>query len=161
MKMISLLRSRYICFGTFLLFTSSVIASPLSTKTELQNIAVTNEFSGWKLFHSVPGNCQISFPKLPEHLHQTMALEENSPDLRYDVYVSAQEKDAIYMVLIAQYPSSINEDYATIGLNSFLNGILKQNPQNQLIFADLIDVQGFKGLDFFIRSQGVLSLIHI
>lgn len=156
MKMMSLLQSKCICLGTFLLFTSNIMALPLSEKTELQSAPLAkSEFSGWKLFHSVPGNCQVSFPKVPEHLHQTMALEENSPDLRYDVYVSAQEKDAIYMVLIAQYPSSINEDYATIGLNSFLNGILKQNPQNQLIFADLIDVQGFKGLDFFIRSQGV------
>ncbi len=114
-----------------------------------------SDFSNWQNFHSVPGSCKISFPESPEHMHQTMALDDESNDLKYDVYVASQEKEAVYMVLIAQYPSFVDDTYAELSLESFLNGILKQNPQNQLIFADLIDVQGYKGLDFFIRSKGV------
>ena len=30
-----------------------------------------------------------------------------------------------------------------------------QHPNNQLVFADLIDVQGHKGMDFFIKTKGM------
>ena len=75
--------------------------------------------------------------------------------MRYDVYVSAHEKKAVYMMLIAQYPPFINETHAEMSLESFLNGLVTQNHDNKLIFADLVQVQGHKALDFFIESQGM------
>jgi hypothetical protein len=138
--------------GPMLALTAPLcIASKTADQTRLSQI----EFEKWQNFHSVPGRCKISFPEAPEHMHQTMSLDSDQSDLKYDVYVAAQEKEAVYMVLIAQYPDFVEDTYAELSLESFLNGILKQNPQNQLIFADLVDVQGYKGLDFFIRSNGV------
>lgn len=108
----------------------------------------------WKRFHSLPGSCSISLPSSPEHVKQIMPLTDEGHDLRYDVYVSAFEKKAVYMLLVAQYPPFVNQSHADMSLESFLNGLITQNPENKLIFADLIEVQGFKALDFFIEAKG-------
>ena len=42
-----------------------------------------------------------------------------------------------------------------MSLESFLNGLVTQHPDNTLIFADLTEVNGHKALDFFIESKGV------
>jgi hypothetical protein len=109
---------------------------------------------GWKRFHSVPGKCMVSLPESPEHVKQIMPFPEEGYNLRYDVYVSAHEKKAIYMMLIAEYPPFINESHAEMSLESFLNGLVTQNHDNELIFADLTDVGGHKALDFFIQAKG-------
>ena len=81
-----------------------------------------------------------------------MPVPEEGYDLRYDVYVSAFEKKAVYMMLVAQYPPFMNESYVEESLESFLNGLVMQNQDNKLIFADITVVQGYKALDFFIDS---------
>ena len=109
---------------------------------------------GWKRFHSVQGECSISLPSPPEHVKQIMPLSEEGYNLRYDVYVAAHERKAVYMLLVAQYPAFITQSHAEMSLESFLNGLITQNPENKLIFADLIDFQGYKALDFFIQARG-------
>jgi len=109
----------------------------------------------WKQFHSVHGKCLVSLPNSPEHVKQVMPCPEQGYDLRYDMYVSSHGRKAIYMLLIAQYPPFIDESHAEISLESFLNGLLTQSHDNKLIFADLINVQGHKALDFFIESKGI------
>ena len=119
-------------------------------------VSSSESFGHWKKFHSVPGKCMVSFPEAPEHVKQTMKLEEDDYDMQYDVYVATEaSKEAVFMVLIAQYPPYVNESCAELSLECFLNGILTQHPNNQLVFADLIDVQGHKGMDFFIKTKGM------
>ena len=96
----------------------------------------------------------VSLPESPEHVKQIMPFPEEGYNLRYDVYVSAHEKKAIYMMLIAQYPPFINESHAEMSLESFLNGLVTQNHDNELIFADLVVIDGHKALDFFIQAKG-------
>ena len=110
---------------------------------------------GWKKFQSVGGMCEVAFPKPPEHVRQKMSVPDDEYDMSYDVYVSTQGKEAVYMVLIAQYPPFVDDQYAELSLESFLNGILTQHPNNELVFADFIEVQGYKGMDFFIQTKGV------
>ena len=76
-------------------------------------------------------------------------------DLKYDAYIANIEKKTVFMLLIAQYPDFVDETYAQISLESFLNGLLSHNPANQLIFADLVLVGGREALDFFIRTGSV------
>lgn len=136
----------------FLTATASPICAadaPVKNKTQL------NTSETWKHFHSVQGKCKISLPASPEHVKQIMPFPEEGYNLRYDVYVSAHEKKAVYMMLIAEYPPFINESHAEMSLESFLNGLVSQNAENELIFADLTDVQGHKALDFFIQTKGV------
>ena len=127
----------------------SVLALENEVKSSSSNI------KGWKRFHSVPGSCSISLPDAPEHVKQIMPFAEEGYDLRYDVYVSVFERKAVYLLLVAQYPPFFNESQANMGLESFLNGLIQQNPENNLIFADLTEVQGHKALDFFIQSKKI------
>ncbi|MCK4934166.1 MAG: hypothetical protein KAR79_01125 [Simkaniaceae bacterium] len=111
-------------------------------------------YENWQQFHSVSGKCSVAFPEAPEHMKQLLPIADQESQLQYDVYVSAMEKQAVFMVLIAEYPSYVDQEYAELSLESFLNGILTQNPNNRLVFADLVNVQGYKALDFFIQTKG-------
>lgn len=111
--------------------------------------------SNWQEFHSVVGKCTMRFPKYPDHLSEKMRLPEEGFDLKYDAYISALDQKTVFLLLIAQYPDFVDESYAKMSLEGFLNGILTHNPNNQLIFADLSLVGGHEALDFFIRTGGV------
>lgn len=111
--------------------------------------------TSWQEFHSVVGKCTMKFPKYPDHLSEKMRLPEEGFDLKYDAYISALDQKTIFLLLIAQYPDFVDEGYARMSLEGFLNGILTHNPNNQLIFADLSLVEGHEALDFFIRTGSV------
>lgn len=117
-----------------------------------ENIAATQS---WQEFRSVCGKCKMKFPKNPDHVSEKMRLSQEGFDLKYDAYISAADQQTIYLLLIAQYPEFVDESYAKTSLESFLNGILTHNPNNQLIFADLSLVDGHEALDFFIRTGAV------
>ncbi len=111
--------------------------------------------SGWMEFHSTPGNCSMIFPVEPEHISEKMAMPDEGFELKYDAYISAADQQTVFMLLIAQYPDFVDESYAQMSLEGFLNGILTHNPGNQLLFADLLLVDGHEALDFFIRTGNV------
>ncbi len=113
------------------------------------------QLSAWQEFHSVVGKCTMKFPKYPDHLSEKMRLPEEGFDLKYDAYISAMDQKTVFLLLIAQYPDFVDETYARMSLEGFLNGILTHNPNNQLIFADLSLVGGHEALDFFIRTGSV------
>jgi len=110
---------------------------------------------GWKEFHSKPGNCSMMFPVEPEHISEKMAMPDQNFQLTYDAYISAADQQTVFMLLVAQYPDFVDESYAQMSLEGFLNGILTHNPSNQLLFADLLLVDGHEALDFFIRTGNV------
>ncbi|NRA90749.1 MAG: hypothetical protein HRU43_06450 [Simkaniaceae bacterium] len=155
--MLSLFKKKgFAAFGAALLIAGSgpSFAGGTQVKSAVQNVAKIETAEGWKKFHSVHGKCMVSLPESPEHVKQIMPFPEEGYNLRYDVYVSAHEKKAVYMMLIAQYPPFINESHAEMSLESFLNGLVTQNHDNELIFADLVSVQGYKAMDFFIQAKG-------
>lgn len=114
-----------------------------------------SQLSAWQEFHSAVGKCTMKFPKYPDHLSEKMRLPEEGFDLKYDAYISAMDQKTVFLLLIAQYPEFVDETYARMSLEGFLNGILTHNPNNQLIFADLSLVGGHEALDFFIRTGSV------
>lgn len=122
-----------------------------ATPSKKSEIAKDN----WVEFHSAPGKCTLLFPVSPEHMSEVMSIPEEGYDLKYDAYISTEDKKTVFMLLIAQYPDFVDQSYAQISLEGFLNGILSHNPGNQLIFADLLLVDGREALDFFIRTGGV------
>lgn len=111
---------------------------------------------GWNEFHSTPGNCSMLFPTQPEHISEKMAMPDQNFELTYDAYISpATDQQSVFMLLVAQYPDFVDESFAQMSLEGFLNGILTHNPNNQLLFADLVLVDGHEALDFFIRTGNV------
>ncbi len=109
----------------------------------------------WKEFRATSNNCSMKFPSKPDHLSEKMRIPEEGFDLKYDAYVSSVDQKTVFLLLVAQYPDFVDESYARMSLEGFLNGILTHNPNNQLIFADLSLVGGHEALDFFIRTGGV------
>jgi hypothetical protein len=109
----------------------------------------------WAEFHAVAGRCKMHFPTTPEHVSQKLNGPQPGYDLNYDAYISALDERTVFMLLVAQYPEFVDETYAQMSLEAFLNGILTYNPENQLIFADLLLVEGHEALDFFIRTGSV------
>lgn len=109
----------------------------------------------WKEFQLQDGKCSVRFPSRPEHIAEKMVLPEEGYDLKYDAYISNLGRQAVFMLLVAEYPAFVDEKYAHASLEGFLNGILNHNPQNQLVSADLTMFDGHEALDFFIRNGGV------
>ncbi len=138
--------------GGLLCLLSPIAAT--ATNVSAANAAAAKPL-GWKEFHSTPGNCSMMFPNDPEHISEKMAMPDEGFELKYDAYISAAEQQAVFMLLIAQYPDFVDETYAQMSLEGFLNGILTHNPGNQLLFADLLLVDGHEALDFFIRTGNV------
>src|SRR5574342_1008874 len=97
---------------------------------------------GWKEYHAKAGNCSLFMPTEPEHISEKMAMPEEGFELKYDAYISAADQQTVFMLLVAQYPEFVDEAYAQMSLEGFLNGILTHNPGKQLLFADLLLVDG-------------------
>lgn len=138
---------------------SSFFACPMQGVSQTANATLPQKgqtpSSSWMHYESVPGKCSMKFPAIPEHVSEKMAIPEEGYDLKYDAYISSTDPKTIFMLLVAQYPDFVDERFAHMSLEAFLNGILSHNPGNQLIFADLVLVQGHEALDFFIRSGSV------
>lgn len=106
----------------------------------------------WLKVESQQGKCSMHFPNAAEHVAETMKIDEEGTELKYDAYISASEAETVFMLLIAQYPDFVDEQFAQMSLEAFLNGILTHGAGAQLLFADMILIQGHEGLDFFIRT---------
>jgi hypothetical protein len=130
-------------------------SAEIAAKDKVSVQAQKGQSTAWQEFHSVVGKCTMKFPKYPDHLSEKMRLPEEGFDLKYDAYISAMDQKTVFLLLIAQYPDFVDETYARMSLEGFLNGILTHNPNNQLIFADLSLVGGHEALDFFIRTGSV------
>jgi hypothetical protein len=132
------------------------LLSPMTAESNsIPSVPAQTMPNGWKEFHSTPGNCSMIFPVEPEHISEKMAMPNEGFELKYDAYISAADQQTVFMLLIAQYPDFVDESYAQMSLEGFLNGILTHNPGNQLLFADLLLVDGHEALDFFIRTGNV------
>ena len=139
-----------------------LVAQPVSAKifdsslfTSASQKFNTLAFKNWKKIHSVEGKCSATFPKVPEHIKQKMPMKDDADDLQYYVYVADHERKEVFMLLIAQYPGVVDEENAVKNLEHFLNTLISQNHKNRLLFADLVRVNGFPGMDFFIRTDQV------
>lgn len=127
-----------------------VMASPLGFSAESKKSSETSK--DWHKVESKQGKCTVKFPTSAEHVSETMKIDDEGTELKYDAYVSASNADTVFMLLVAQYPDFVDDDFAQMSLEAFLNGILTHGSEAQLLFADLVLVQGHEGLDFFIRT---------
>ena len=145
------------CMGLFL------VAQPISAQVTglrgLNNFEKTaqNEFQQWQRLQSQEKQCQISFPRKPEYLKNSMKMKEDNKELQYDVYVADFNRQEVFMLLIAEYPEqyAVSDEQAKANLEHFLNIMVHQNHKNRLLFADLVTVQGHPALDFHICTDQV------
>lgn len=139
----------FLCAGPEAPFIEKITSQNQQAQTQ-QDI-----YKNWTKIHSFQGKCNAVFPRNPDHVRQNMSMRGESKDLEYDVYVADLERRSVFMVLIAKYPGEVKDEHAVSSLEHFLNSILVQNPNNQLVFANLVQVQGHQGMDFFIKTNEV------
>ncbi len=143
-------------FAGLIVVAQAVNALPLDHSPFLEVKQSTDaQFKDWKKTTSKEGKCSANFPKAPEHIKQRIPLKGEDKELQYYVYVADYNRKAVFMLLIAEYPGIVTEENAVKNLEHFLNTLIAQNPNNKLLFADLIKVEGFAGMDFFIQSDQV------
>jgi hypothetical protein len=133
--------------GLFLSLNTLGFSAESKTKSK-QESAVED----WKKIESKQGKCSMAFPSDTQHVAETMKIDEDGTELKYDAYIAASEKETVFMLLVAEYPDFMDDDFAEMSLESFLNGILDHGSNTQLLFADLVLVQGHQAMDFFIKT---------
>lgn len=106
----------------------------------------------WKQIFTKGGECQISFPTTPQVIQQNLPLADGVNRLTYDVYLAPHKDQGVFLLLIATYPMALPGGHEVAGLEGLLNGILNHNPDNRLVYADLIELQGHPAMNFLVEG---------
>lgn len=110
----------------------------------------------WQDFVSKGGRYKVSFPSYPQHVSETLKMQNGKVSIKYDAYIAEQGVDALYMVLIAQYPKTQIRPDPEAGLKAFLNGLLSHGESSRLVQVEWQEFQGFSAVDFLINTAGIL-----
>lgn len=129
-------------------FTAALLALSLLSPSLLP----ASERGEWKQVTATGGFCTIQFPIVPEKVEQKMPLSDGGT-LPYDVYLAPLGEHALCMLLIAEYPSALPQGSEMTGLEGLVRGILSQNGENQLVFAERMSNQNQPAIDFLIQNQ--------
>lgn len=135
---------------------SLTMVSPLTTHAEESAPQMKVDTSCWKDFISKGGRYKVAFPSYPQHVSETLKMQNGKFSIKYDAYIAEQGVDALYMVLIAQYPKTQVRPDPEAGLKAFLNGLLAHGESSQLVQVDWQEFQGFSSVDFLINTAGIL-----
>jgi len=135
---------------------SLAVFSPLTIQAEDTTPKSKIDSSCWKDFVSKGGRYKVSFPSYPQHVSETLKMQNGKVSIKYDAYIAEQGVDALYMVLIAQYPKTQVRPDPEAGLKAFLNGLLSHGESSRLVQVEWQDFQGFSSVDFLINTAGIL-----
>jgi hypothetical protein len=106
----------------------------------------------WKQIYAKSGECRIAFPSPPQVIEQSLPLADSADRLNYDVYLAPFEDKGVFLLLIATYPLPVMGGHEVAGLEGLLRGIIGHHPDNQLIFADLVQLSGHPAVNFLVQS---------
>jgi len=112
-----------------------------------------SEGSKWQEFHSENGHCKIAFPTIPKHLKEQFVLPRSQATVTYDAYISSDRPQTVYMMLIANYPMTIDPQHQQVSLENFINGLVQQG--GKIVFANFLQIPQATGLEFFIQNGNV------
>jgi hypothetical protein len=118
----------------------------------LRSVAHADSGSTWQKIFAKGGECHISFPSTPQMIQQSLPLADGVNRLSYDVYLAPHEDKGVFLLLIATYPGALTGGHEVAGLEGLLSGIVNHNPENQLVFADLIEIQGHQAVNFLVEG---------
>lgn len=117
-----------------------------------RSVAHADEGAGWQQVFPQGGNCSISFPTTPQMVRQSLKIPENGQKLHYDVYLSPYDDKGVFLLLIATYPKVIPSGHEIAGLEGLIRGIVGHNPENSLVYADLVEFNSRPAINFLIQS---------
>jgi len=134
------------------LIAFSLLATNVFLRSSLHAVETTQVQKGWQQVQALTGDCSIAFPTEPKLIQQSLNVSEQGHKLTYDVYLAPLSEKSLCLLLVAVYPYSLKEGHELAGIEGLLNGILGQSPDNQLLFANIIDVKGHSTVDFLVQS---------
>ncbi len=117
-----------------------------------RSLAHAETNSSWQKIFAKSGECHISFPTTPQMIQQTLPLADGVNRLSYDVYLAPHEDKGVLLLLIATYPIPLNGGHEIAGLEGLLSGIINHNAENELIYADLIELLGHPAINFLVEG---------
>jgi hypothetical protein len=106
----------------------------------------------WQKTFAKTGECHISFPTAPKMIQQNLPLSDGVSKLSYDVYLAPHENKGVFLLLIATYPMPMADGHEVAGLEGLLSGIVNHNAENELVFADLTNLQGHPAMNFLVQG---------
>jgi len=108
----------------------------------------------WNAIQGKNGECQISFPSLPQVMQQKIPVGQGGKHLFYDMYVAPFEEKGLFLLLVATYPEPIPQGGQEVaGLQGLVRGILGQHPENRLVFGEMGTLLGHPSVSFLIESK--------
>ena len=89
---------------------------------------------------------------MPQTLEQKLKLNAEGLHINYEVYLAPYRDHSVCLLLVAQYPLPLPPGSEAMGLEGLLKGIIGQHPENKLVFADPVQMQGFPAINFMVQS---------
>lgn len=117
-----------------------------------RSVAHADSGPSWTKIFSKSGECHISFPSAPQMIQQNLPLADGVNRLSYDVYLAPHEDKGVFLLLVATYPAPLSGGHEIAGLEGLLNGIVSHNPENELVYADIIDLLGHPAMNFLVEG---------
>lgn len=117
-----------------------------------RSVAHADTGASWTKIFATSGECYISFPSAPQMIQQTLPLADGVNRLSYDVYLAPHEDKGVFLLLIATYPAPLTGGHEVAGLEGLLSGIVNHNPENELVYADLIELHGHTAMNFLVEG---------
>lgn len=106
----------------------------------------------WKEVRTKSGDCRISFPSIPKMVQQSLNVSEKGHKLLYDVYLAPLKGQSLCLLLVATYPFPLKGGHEIAGLEGLLRGIVGNNAENKLVFANVLEHKGHPVVDFLVQS---------
>ena len=128
-----------------------LLATHVFVRSTLQ-AGETVHVRGWHQIQTLAGDCSISFPTEPKLIQQSVNVSKQGDQLTYDVYLAPLSEKSLCLLVVAVYPYSLKGGPELAGIEGLLNGIIGQSPDNQLLFANVIDYDGRPSVDFLVQS---------
>lgn len=126
----------------------------------LLSIALLTGISGQLMAVELPhvlvtlhGDCTCRMPTTPERQSQFISNEQTGLEMSYEAYMSEDDRNSIFMLLIATYTSGINPVAPEANLEGFLNGMLGYHPDNILEEARYEPMAGRHAMAFILKNR--------
>ncbi len=147
-----------------LLAVGLLLSVPMQTKLMAQNNG-TQKVASWQKFTSEESGFSVELPTTPDHIEQKIDIPETNVSIDYNTYISEPSESMVYVISVWNYPAEIDMSKPELNLQDGFGGMLSALPGSQVQKMELIDEQGFKALEFLVKSddiyfQGKLILVY-
>lgn len=134
------------CICLVLLFATSMRAET----------SLFGKSSSWQEFTAASQGFSVEVPSTPDHIKQKIDIPNTRMILEYNTYISEPSDKVVYVISVWEYPAEVDMSHPEINLQDGFNGMLAALPDARVLSKEISDVQGFKSLEFHVKSEDIL-----